>query len=85
MTECHTITDLHRRTCWTLVIGGPRRRKWGFYLSDGYMVEADYDATVRAERRDLWSDQRADERPWSDVVPLSDRITLDEMGIGRDA
>jgi hypothetical protein len=27
--ECHTITKLHGRRCWTLVIKGPRRRKWG--------------------------------------------------------
>lgn len=64
LTECHTITALHRRTCWTLVIGGPRRRKWGFYLPTGYMVEAEYDATVRAERRDLWSEQNVAARPW---------------------
>lgn len=64
LTECHTITDLHRRTCWTLVIGGPRRRRWGFYLPAGYMVEAEYDATVRAERRDLWSEQNVGARPW---------------------
>lgn len=64
--ECHTITRLRRPTCWTLVIGGPRRRRWGFYLTSGYMTEAEYDRTVRAERRDLWSDQRVADRPWSD-------------------
>jgi hypothetical protein len=66
--ECHTITRLRRRTSWTLVIGGPRRRGWGFYLPSGshggYMSEAEYDRTVRAERRDLWSDQNATSRPW---------------------
>lgn len=62
--ECHTITDLTRRVSWSLVIKGPRRRKWGFYLPDGYMPEAQYDATVRADRRDLWSDQNAVNRPW---------------------
>lgn len=62
--ECHTIASLHRGTCWTLVISGPRRRKWGFYLPGGYMSEAQYDATVRAERRDLWSDQNEAVRPW---------------------
>jgi hypothetical protein len=62
--ECHTITELHGRCCWTLVIGGPRRRSWGFYLPGGWMVEALYDATVRAERRDLWSEQNAERRPW---------------------
>lgn len=62
--ECHTITSLRRRTSWTLVIGGPRRRTWGFYLPIGYMPEPVYDATIRAERRDLWSDQNAGARPW---------------------
>lgn len=62
--ECHTITHLRRRTSWSLILRGPRVRSWGFYLPDGYMSEREYDATVRAERRDLWSDQRAGERPW---------------------
>lgn len=57
--ECHTISHLLRRSCWTLVIGGPRRRRWGFYLPSGYMHEAEYDATVRADRRDLWRDDTA--------------------------
>lgn len=51
--ECHTIFRLRRRTSWTLVIKGPRRRNWGFYLPTGYMPEKQYDETVRAERRDL--------------------------------
>lgn len=55
--ECHTITTLNRPVSWSLILRGPRRRKWGFYLADGYMPEAQYDATVRAGRRDLWSDQ----------------------------
>lgn len=62
--ECHTIIRLHRRRSWTLVIGGPRRRSWGFYLPTGYMSEAEYDSSVRAERRDLWSDQNTVGRPW---------------------
>jgi len=62
--EAHTIVHLRRRTSWSLVIAGPRRRRWGFYLPAGYMPEAEYDATVRAERRDLWSDQGAERRPW---------------------
>lgn len=62
--ECHTITALNRRTSWSLIVRGPRRRKWGFYLSDGWMPEAEYDdATVRADRRDLWSDQNK-AKPW---------------------
>lgn len=62
--ECHTITRLHRRRCWTLVVGGPRRRSWGFYLPEGWMDEGTYDRTVRADRRDLWPDQNGVGRPW---------------------
>lgn len=62
--ECHTITRLRRKTSWSLVIKGPRRRGWGFYLPGGYLDEARYDATVRAERRDLWVDQHLDRRSW---------------------
>lgn len=52
--ECHIITDLWRRDrSWSLVIKGPRRRGLGFYPSSGYMPEAQYDATIRADRRDL--------------------------------
>lgn len=65
--ECHTITALKRKTSWSLVIKGPRRRSWGFYLANGYMSERQYDETVRADRRDLWSDQRVAERPWADA------------------
>lgn len=54
--ECHTITTLRRRTCWTLVVGGPRVRRWGFYLPGGYMDEREYDETVRADRRDMWNE-----------------------------
>jgi hypothetical protein len=61
--ECHTITDLHGPTCWTLVIGGPRRRRWGFYLPSGWVDEGTYDATVRRDRRDLWSDHDIERRP----------------------
>lgn len=62
--ECHTIIELDRRKVWTLVIGGPRRRQWGFYLPGGYMSERTYDETVRAARRDLWSAQNVAARPW---------------------
>lgn len=64
--ECHRITELRRKTSWSLVICGPVRRGWGFYTSDGYVPEPIYDQTIRAGRRDLWSDQNADERPWSE-------------------
>jgi hypothetical protein len=64
--ECHRVVALDRRTCWTLVVKGPRRRPWGFYLPTGYMPEPQYDAEVRSQRRDLWSDQNAANRPWRD-------------------
>lgn len=54
--ECHRITRLDAPHVWTLVIHGPRRRRWGFYLADGYMGEQEYDETVRVERRDLVAD-----------------------------
>lgn len=54
--ECHRVTALHRRRVWTLVVHGPRRRSWGFYLPSGYIGEKEYDETVRAERRDLWNE-----------------------------
>lgn len=64
--ECHTITDLTRRTSWSIVFKGPRRRSWGFYMPDGYLSEREYDETVRAGRRDLWSEQNVAARPWGD-------------------
>jgi hypothetical protein len=51
--ECHRITDLDGPTCWTLVIHGPKRRHWGFYLPYGWMEWRTYERTVRAQRRDL--------------------------------
>lgn len=55
--ECHRIVDLDRgRRCWTLVLRGPVRRRWGFYLPEGFMDESVYDGTVRAARRDLWNE-----------------------------
>lgn len=53
--ECHRIIAIWRnKPCWTLVIHGPVRRTWGFYLPDGeWMTEAEYYRTVRAERRDM--------------------------------
>lgn len=51
--ECHTITELHGPTSWSLVIKGPRLRSWGFYPPEGYMPAARY-AAERAERRQLY-------------------------------
>lgn len=54
--EAHTVSRLLRRHSWSLVLRGPRRRGWGFYLPTGYMDEHTYDRTIRAERRDLWNE-----------------------------
>lgn len=55
--ECHRIIRLARTPTWTLVIHGPHRRTWGFYLPYGWVDEGTYDRTVRAGRRDLWNEQ----------------------------
>ena len=47
--ECHQIVELRRRTCWTLVLIGPRRRRWGFYTASGWVDEATYKATRRRD------------------------------------
>lgn len=54
--QCHRIVGLHRTPVWTLVIHGPSRRGWGFYLPTGWMAWRIYDNTVRAERRDMWAE-----------------------------
>lgn len=55
--ECHRVTDLHGRgPVWTLILRGPRRRQWGFYIPTGWMHEHEYDDTIRSERRDLWNE-----------------------------
>lgn len=61
--ECHRITELCRQTCWTLVLHGPTRRKWGFYLPTGWMHWQEYDRTVRVHRRDLFADISSDGDP----------------------
>ncbi len=59
--ECHRIISLNGRRCWTLVIHGPKRGTWGFYLPTGWVDWITYDRTVRAERRDLYAEgQRSD-------------------------
>lgn len=55
--QCHRITALTRPRVWSLVIVGPYRRSWGFYLPRGYIGERAYDETVRPERRDLWNEE----------------------------
>jgi len=60
--ESHRITGLSRKRVWTLVIHGPVRRGWGFYLCDGWMPWRVYDSTVRAERRDMFAEISNDGR-----------------------
>lgn len=45
--EAHRIVELRRKTSWSLVVTGPRRRDWGFYTPDGYIDADEYDATRR--------------------------------------
>jgi hypothetical protein len=54
--ECHRITGLSRRRVWTIVVHGPKRRGWGFYLPTAWMPQHVYGRTVRAERRDMHDD-----------------------------
>jgi hypothetical protein len=61
--EAHRIVRLHRRRSWSLVVHGPTRRGWGFYLPSGWMPWREYDATVRADRRDLWAEISSNDPP----------------------
>lgn len=55
--ECHTITDLWQRgRSWSLVLHGPKRRQWGFYVDGRWMYWEEYERTVRSERRDMWAE-----------------------------
>lgn len=54
--ECHRIIALRRRTVWTLVINGPRRRTWGFYVPKGWKNYRRYGEEEREARRDLVSE-----------------------------
>lgn len=49
--ECHRIVHLRRKTCWTILVHGPRRaREWGFFTPDGWVGHTDYDR----DRRDVY-------------------------------
>jgi hypothetical protein len=54
--ECHRVVGLDGRSCWTIVIRGPGRRRWGFYMPGGWVDEHTYEDTARSERRDLWNE-----------------------------
>lgn len=52
----HTIDRLRRRTAWTLVITGPVRREWGFYIPRGWVHHVDYEDTPEGRARTVdWS------------------------------
>ena len=38
-TDAHRILRLHRTPTWTLVLTGPRRRDWGFYIDGKGFVD----------------------------------------------
>lgn len=47
--ECHTIYALDRTPTFTLVVHGPLRREWGFYVDEEFIVHDDYDGGLRRE------------------------------------
>lgn len=63
MNRCHRIVGLRRSTSWSLVLHGPKRRTWGFYLPTGWVDWRTYEHTVRAERRDMWAEISNGDRP----------------------
>lgn len=54
--ECHRINQLLRVPTWTLVLHGPKRWEWGFYVDGEWIPWKVYEETVRAERRDMWAE-----------------------------
>lgn len=54
--ESHRINELTRTPTWTLVLHGPKRQEWGFYVDREWIYWKTYEETVRAERRDMWAE-----------------------------
>lgn len=61
--ECHRITELHKRHSWSIVIHGPARRRWGFYLPYGgptgiftWVDHSEYDSL---NRRTLYTEKHS--------------------------
>lgn len=54
--EAHRIVELTRRQTWTLVVHGPTRRRWGFYLPSGWMLWRDYELSDEGRRREMHVD-----------------------------
>ena len=69
--ECHSVTVVDAPT-WTIVLHGPKRRDWGFYVDGKWMPWRIYDSTIRAERRDMIVEiSNTDDRPQRDRVAIS--------------
>ncbi len=49
--ECHTIIRLRRRVSWSLVIAGPVKRNWGFYLPTGWVDHDRYEDSPQGRSR----------------------------------
>lgn len=55
--ECHTIVSLARSPTWTLVVTGPTRRRWGFYVDGAWQ---DWEHEYDYARRYPWKVGRLD-------------------------
>ncbi len=53
LSQCHTITDLRKKTAWSLVITGPVKRDWGYFTSGGFMPHEEYEAGLQATKRGI--------------------------------
>lgn len=49
----HRITKLSKKSSWTLLFCGPKKRSWGFFLKDRWMEWRKFVNTA-LERRVLW-------------------------------
>lgn len=54
LSEAHRVTDIVRKTSWSLVLTGPLRRDWGFYTrSRGWVDHETYEHTPEGASRDM--------------------------------
>jgi len=51
--EAHRITHLPNGSSWSLIIHGPTRRRWGFYLPSGWMRWDEYERIPLGMRREM--------------------------------
>lgn len=54
--EAHRIVELEGDWVWTLVIHGPTRQPWGFYLSSGWIPWKDYEMSDIGRRREMYAE-----------------------------